>query len=138
MFHLESNFKSGAPISQVPCSWFNKVANFLNNFVAGYGLKMNKTDSGPTIISIDPAVVPQVSKAVGTPEEKIDDGADDDSNAEAFTWLPGGENGLVLDVYNKCYFNDGWHYLSRCRMTISKDGIITKIEGLPGRREIQS
>ena len=33
MFHITDNFQPGAPITQVPVSWFNKVAHFLNNLI---------------------------------------------------------------------------------------------------------
>lgn len=32
---LESNFRAGAPITQVPISWFRKVANFIKGIALG-------------------------------------------------------------------------------------------------------
>ena len=140
MFHIKSNFRVGGPISQVPISWFKKVANFLNNFVAGYGLKMQKNADGPSVISLDPAVVPQpVTLQIGTPEDKTDKGEDDYVNADPWQWNAGGENGLMMDAYCKVEQEEhGWHYLTRCRLTISKDGLITKVDGLAGQKEIQA
>lgn len=139
MFHVKSNFRVGAPISQVPASWFNKVANFLNNLVPGYGLKLTKSTDGPSVIQLDPSVVPQaVTRQLGKPEEKTDTAEDDYTDGDTWEWNAGGDNGLIMDAYCKVENEDGWHYLSRCRMTISKDGLITKVEGLAGRREIQA
>jgi hypothetical protein len=55
MFHLKDNFTPGGPISQVPASWFNAVARFLNNIVGGYGINITK-DGVPTVC-IDPKVL---------------------------------------------------------------------------------
>ena len=78
MFHTKSNFNARGPVSQVPASWFNKVASFLNNFVAGYGLTLNKSADGPSVISLDPKIVPQaVTHEVGTPEDKTDKETDE-------------------------------------------------------------
>ena len=52
MFHLKDNFRPNAPISQVPASWFNAVAAFLNNLVGGFGIKMDKRSAFPSI-SVD-------------------------------------------------------------------------------------
>jgi hypothetical protein len=139
MFHIKSNFNARGPVSQVPASWFNKVASFLNNFVAGYGLTLNKSADGPSVISLDPKIVPQaVTHQIGTPEDKTDKNADDSIDGETWIWNAGGKNGIKMDAYCEVENEEGWHYLSRCRLTISKDGLITKIEGLPGRREIQA
>lgn len=58
MIHLKDNFKIGAPISQVPASWFNQVSSFINNLVGGYGIKVDKNTAGAaSTISIDPKVL---------------------------------------------------------------------------------
>lgn len=57
MLHIKDNFKSGAPISQVPASWFNAVASFINNLVGGYAIKLTKNASGASVISVDPDVL---------------------------------------------------------------------------------
>lgn len=138
MFHIKSNFNARGPVSQVPASWFNKVANFLNNFVAGYGLTLNKSADGPSVISLDPKIVPQaVTHQIGTPVDKTDNNADDNADGETWVWNAGGANGVKMDCYCKTEYDNGWHHLSRCRLTISKDGLITKIEGLKGRKEIR-
>lgn len=137
MFHIKSNFNARGPVSQVPASWFNKVASFLNNFVAGYGLTLNKSADGPSVISLDPKIVPQaVTHQIGTPEDKTDKGEDDYLDTVPWVWNAGGANGVIFDSYCQIESGVGRHYFSRCRLTISKDGLITKIEGLPGQREV--
>ena len=137
MFHIRSNFNARGPISQVPASWFNKVASFLNNLVPGYGLKFNNTADRPSVISLDPEIVPKaVTHQLGTPEDKTDKGEDDYLDTVPWVWNAGGKNGVMFDAYCLIESGVGRHYFSRCRLTISKDGLITKIEGLPGQREV--
>lgn len=52
-FHIRDDFKAGAPISQVPASWFNAVASFLNNLVGGYGIRVVKNQRGASTVEID-------------------------------------------------------------------------------------
>lgn len=137
MFHIKSNFVKGGPITQVPASWFNQVAEFLNNFVAGYGLKLKKNTSGASVISLDDKVLTPVSKDVGdAPLDKTDTETDDNNRTETWEWKVGGENGLKVDAYCLIQKVSGRPYASRCRLTISKDGIITKVEGLDGQRAL--
>lgn len=49
-FHLKDDFRPGGPASQVPASWFNKVANFLNNLIPGRGIKLTKSERGASVI----------------------------------------------------------------------------------------
>lgn len=49
-FHLKDDFRPGGPASQVPASWFNKVANFLNNLIQGPGIKLTKRERGASVI----------------------------------------------------------------------------------------
>lgn len=44
MFHIDDNFREGRPITQVPVSWFNSVARFLNNLVGGPNVAVEKPD----------------------------------------------------------------------------------------------
>ena len=57
---LNSDFKAGAPISQVPISWFRAVADFINGFALGVTpIKLNIPSSvsamSPIQISFEPA-----------------------------------------------------------------------------------
>lgn len=147
-FHIKDDFQAGRPMSQVPASWFNSVGKFLNGLVGGFGIETKKSNSGSSTIAlnkttlqaeIDNAVANlRISKDVGTPNDHTDDNADDDLDGNTWTWTAGGENGLEMDVYCRTDEEQGWHYLSRARLTISKGGLIIKVEGLEGRREIQS
>lgn len=148
MLHIPSQFHAGGPISQVPASWFKAVADFINNLVAGYGLKLNKTANGPSVIEIDPNVIMPVSGETGTPEDETDTAPDDYTDpTEAdvghlvipkWTWTAGGDNGLKLDVYCRVFKDEGWHYLSRARLTFSKSGLLVKAEGIEGTKEIEA
>lgn len=148
-FHVKDDFKAGAPISQVPASWFNSVAKFLNGLVGGFGVKINKNESGRSTASIDKQVLQQeidnitntlkLSKEMGeSPLDKTDTGTDDDNDGETWTWKSGGNNGLKMDAYFCIVEEEGWHYFQRVRLEISKDGLIVKAEALDGRREIEA
>lgn len=148
-FHVKDDFKAGAPISQVPASWFNAVAKFLNGLVGGFGVKIDKNESGRSTASIDKQVLQQeidnitntlkVSKEMGeSPLDKTDTEADDDTDGETWTWKSGGANGLKMDAYFCIVEEEGWHYFQRVRLDISKDGLIVKAEALDGRREIKA
>lgn len=131
MFHIKSNFNARGPVSQVPASWFNKVASFLNNFVAGYGLTLNKSADGPSVISLDPKIVPQaVTHEVGTPEDKTDKETDEylEFGGETWKWTAGGKNGLKVDCYCKIVDGEDEHRFERVTLTFSKDGLLTKAE----------
>ena len=148
-FHVKDDFKAGAPISQVPASWFNSVAKFLNGLVGGFGVKTDKNESGRSTVSIDKQVLQQeidnitntlkVSKEMGeSPLDKTDTEADDDTDGDTWTWKSGGANGLKMDAYFCIVEEEGWHYFQRVRLDISKDGLIVKAEALDGRREIEA
>lgn len=49
-FHLKDDFRPRGPASQVPASWFNQVANFLNNLIPGPGIKLTKSERGASVI----------------------------------------------------------------------------------------
>lgn len=148
-FHVKDDFKAGAPISQVPAGWFNSVAKFLNGLVGGFGVKIDKNESGRSTASIDKQVLQQeidnitntlkVSKEMGeSPLDKTDTGTDDDTDGDTWTWKSGGANGLKMDAYFCIVEEEGWHYFQRVRLDISKDGLIVKAEALDGRREIEA
>jgi len=148
-FHVKDDFKAGAPISQVPASWFNSVAKFLNGLVGGFGVKTDKNESGRSTVSLDKQVLQQeidnitntlkVSKEMGeSPLDKTDTEADDDTDGDTWTWKSGGANGLKMDAYFCIVEEEGWHYFQRVRLDISKDGLIVKAEALDGRREIEA
>lgn len=148
-FHIKDDFKAGAPISQVPASWFNAVAKFLNGLVGGFGAKVDKHESGRSTVSIDKQVLQQeidnitntlkLSKEMGeSPLDKTDTETDDDNDGETWTWKSGGNNGLKMDAYFCIVEEEGWHYFQRVRLEISKDGLIVRAEGLDGRREIKA
>ena len=51
MMHIRDNFGEG-PVTQVPASWYNSVAKFINNLVGGFRVKVEKfADGTPSSIS---------------------------------------------------------------------------------------
>ena len=69
---------------------------------------------------------------------RLNDPDADDDEGQTFIWTVGGKEGITLDVFIRARKESGWHYLEKATITIDKDGRIIKIEGKPGRTEIQS
>lgn len=137
MARLRDDFRAGAPVSQVPATWFNAVAKFVNGLVPGRGVRITRQE-GATVIEVDEnTLASSVSSKVGTPDDRTDGNEDDYSDAETWTWERGGDNGLKMDVYCEVSEENGWHYLQRCRLTFSKDGLLVKAEKLAGSKEIE-
>ncbi len=138
-FHVKDDFRPGAPVSQVPASWFNRVGSFLNNLVGGYGVKVEKSERGASTVSLDASALPSssVSKETGTPDDRTAEDAGDSQDGEAWTWTAGGGGGLRLDVFCRARPEDGWHYFGRARLVFSKDGLLVSAEGLADETEIE-
>ena len=133
-FHVKDDFRPGAPISQVPASWFNKVAQFLNNLVGGFGITLMKSENGANVIEVDQTAIRQAQNtAVGTPSAVGSFPTDDDVTQQASTlWTAGGENGASLFVLFKGEYDSGagMHDLYAAKLTITADGRIVKIDAV--------
>ena len=139
-FHVQDNFKPGAPISQVPASWFNKVAAFLNGLVPGRGINFNKQATGAIAIELKDDFKP-ISKAVGTPVDGKDDPVVLDTNGSTWEWSAGGANGLELDCYCKLapqVSGSSYSVYQRVRLKFSRDGLLVHGELLSDRIRIQA
>ena len=134
MFHITDNFQPGAPITQVPASWFNKVASFLNNLI-GDGVKVDKSDTSPSVIRIDENAVAKKLSEAGTPADHSDANADDDQDGGTWTWTPG-DDGRVVTPYCEVEEDGGFHYFGRVQLTFSKSGLLVSAQKLAGRKEI--
>ena len=145
-FHVTDSFKAG-PCSQVPASWYNSVAKFLNNLVGIAGVTVHRNGDTPQIgLEIDNAKkllnVPSV--AIGELEDVVDmkDSPSTISGEGATeTWTAGGEHGLYLDCYCKVApqtASSNYTVLQRATLTISKDGLIVKCQLLGERTRIQA
>lgn len=146
MIHLKDNFQSGAPISQVPASWFNSVAKFINGIVQGRGIKVNKKE-GCCEISLDDKIAtpPDSAKiptvATGTAVDKTDDPPVLDSDGETWSWKAGGPNGIMIDAYYvvaKQTSTSSYKCLQRARLLYSADGLLVSAEGIPDRVQIKA
>ena len=147
-FHVKDDFKAGAPISQVPAGWFNAVAKFLNGLVGGFGIETKKSDSGNSTIALKKEVLQQeidnitknlrISKDAGTPDDRTDSPTEYDQTGDSWTWVADGNDGLVMDAYYEIGASGAYHFFQRARLTFSKDGLLVKAEGLPGRIRVQA
>ena len=133
MFHITDNFQPGAPITQVPVSWFNKVAHFLNNLI-GDGATVDK--GNPPVIRVDTAAIAKKLSDAGTPVDHSDTNADDDQDGSTWTWAAGGDNGIVITPYCEIEEDGGFHYFGRVQLTFSKSGLLVSAQKLAGRKEI--
>lgn len=147
-FHIKDDFKAGGPVSQVPASWFNAVAKFLNGLIGGFGIETKKSESGTSTIVLKKDVLQQeidnitqnlrISKHAGTPGDHTDAPEVLDTGGDEWTWTAGGKNGIQLDAYYKIGTLGSYHIFQRCRLTISRDGLVVTAEGLPDRIRIRA
>lgn len=86
-FHVRDNFTAG-PVSQVPASWFNSVAVFLNNLCGGLGIRVMR-DATPPQVSLD---VEKAKEALAIPSvcpnAVMQDGNTGDTQAEVAARAP--------------------------------------------------
>ena len=137
MFHVKDDFRAGAPFTQVGAAWFNKVGSFLNNLVGGRGVRIVKNESGPSYVELeDGGAVP--SSDAGEPEDRTDAPTAYDETGKTWSWTAGGANGLTLDCYYVVAESGSYHYLERCRLVFSKDGLLVSAEGKPERVRIRA
>ena len=143
--HIKDDFKKGV-VSQVPASWFNSVASFINNLVAGWAISLNKTETLSTI-AVDPTAISDLipsSKKGDSPTDGTDTVATVlDTEGDTWTWEKStdNENGLNLDVYCKVspqVAGSTYSIFRRCRLTFSKDGLLIKAELLADRIRIKA
>lgn len=127
--HLRDNFNEGGPVSQVPASWFNRVAKFINNLIPGEGVTLEKHDDGtPSIINI-------VNSGGGEPGAPVEAGSFPDDNVEQeeeVLWNRGDtdEGGKLIGANLMLVFkgeDDGNHLLYAAKLEIDPDGRISKI-----------
>lgn len=48
-FHVRDDFRAGAPLSQVPASWLNAVASFINGLIGGFGIRIESIGRAITV-----------------------------------------------------------------------------------------
>lgn len=147
-FRVKDDFQAGRPMSQVSAAWFNAVGHFINWITGGFGITTKKSNSGKMEISLNRETLraeidnamqgKRISKKAGTPVDKSDSPEALDTQGESWTWTTGGANGLTLDAYYKIGASGSYHLFQRCRLTISRDGLIAKAEGLPDRIRVRA
>ena len=119
--HLTDNFQAGGPITQVPASWFNAVAGFINGLIAGPGIKkFEKTANGATVIELENG------DRGSTPTEVGSFPTDEVTQTEQVLWEAGGANGADLLVIFKGDYDAG-HNTYVARLELTSDGRISKI-----------
>ncbi len=151
-FHIRDDFKAGAPVSQVPASWFNAVGGFINRIVGGFGIRTPRSDSGKMEIALDKEVLQReidnavanirVSKDPGSsPIDMTDSPAVLDTAGASATWEPGTANGLNIDCYCKIAPQSSgavYTVYQRTRLSFSKDGLLVKAQLLSDRIRVQA
>lgn len=126
---LRDNFREGAPISQVPATWFNAVASFINSLIPGRGIIWAKSES-MNVIEVDPSVMggsvrsvnnvgPDANGnvALGDLVQTVDGHSPDSSGDVSF--------GLTSDKFVKT--NSNGH------LTTTNDKVVTIASNLTGR-----
>ena len=125
-------------IFRIPLSWFRRVDRRSNIISASAALDVNRNHVDGTLVSINPKGLVQELSETGTPvDESIDATEALDTAGSSFSWTPGGDNGLIIDLF--CNYETAGSYktVSRCRVTISNSGLITSVQGLPERYRVR-
>lgn len=107
-FHVKDDFRAGAPVSQVPAAWFNRVGSFLNNLVGGYGVTVEKSERGASTVSLDASVLTKSSAAPETPEaaEDLTTAGEGTVSASSASWKYDGATGVKVTVQTRtCYIH---------------------------------
>lgn len=106
-FHVKDDFKAGAPITQVPASWFNRVGSFLNNLVGGYCVKVEKNERGASTISVDTSKLPNATAVPTPPESTVDLTTDGEGakTAGSNTWDYDGRAGVKVTLQTRTYYS---------------------------------
>lgn len=124
MDHLQDNFKDGGPVSQVPASWFNRVARFINNLVPSDTVRFEKHDDGnATILEAKLGAGERGNSPVAPGHFPTNEAIT--QQAETL-WEAGGENGADVEILFKGEYNRA-HYVYAARLEITSDGRISKI-----------
>ena len=113
---------------QLPLRWFREIDRRSWLITDGVTLEVDRNNPEGTVLKIN-------ESGLGIPSN--DQEADDDTDGDTWVWESGGKNGLMFDCYCRAEEDGNWHYLSRARLTFSKDGLLVRAEGLEGRREIE-
>ncbi len=125
MTRIKDDFNPKAPISQVPASWFNAVAKFINELMGGLGISVNK-DGSPPLISVDPNVVQTKGESNGKVNENIPENETQSPlptlpvQPDTTVWIRGKTTHKVYDETTEQWIeetdNDGHKFL--CGVTI--------------------
>ena len=99
-FHVRDDFQSGAPVSQVPASWFNAVASFLNGLIGGFGIKMESIGQAVAISADLEVLRKEVLKAFAPTEvESLPSGGDPTPTVDAASFTAGAKDGKGAEIY---------------------------------------
>ena len=126
---LENTFREGAPISQVPASWFNAVASFINSLIPGFGISWVKSEAN-NVIEVDRSVIPSTDAGTPTQAGTFPTGETGISQASGNVWTAGGANGAELQVLFKGEYdaNAGAHKVYSVKLTFSRSGLLQSID----------
>lgn len=132
-FHVKDDFKAGAPITQVPASWFNRVGSFLNNLVGGYCVKVEKNERGASTISVDTSKLPAASNKCEAPKttDTLSSGYDSTPKSDpvggSFTGGAAGGVGVKIWVLTRAAYHGVETDLFFREITVTSDGRIYAI-----------
>ena len=143
---IADDFRAGAPISQVPVSWFKSVAKFINSLVPGRGIFWPKSDGDINAIEVDGDAV--YGMIEGKVEGKIDEkmtttapaaaplmvSGSDATHGTATTFIAGAPGGTGATIYILCRTHSAGQAASLefRPFTITSDGRIYAIAAEDG------
>jgi len=126
--HLKDDF-GGGPISQVPASWFNSVAKFINNLIPGDGIVFTKNcDGSATVIALGDKLN-QGQQTWTDNSSASEEGSQPETFGLTFTdWTKGTGAGLKLRLYGLVEDDGGSHILQPVDIEIAPNGIVNSVK----------
>ena len=135
---MKIDWESVTHIFQIPLRWFREIDRRSRIIPDGNTLRADTNNAEGTVLSIDKDALAIPSAETGTAANHTDSPEVYDSSGASWTWAKGGSDGFSIDAYYIVETSGSYHMLQRCRLTVSKDGLIVAAQGLSDRIRIKA
>lgn len=135
---MKIDWESVTHIFQIPLRWFREIDRRSRIIPDGNIINADVNNPDGTVLSIDKDALEIPSVETGTAANHTDSPEVYDSTGSSWTWAAGGSDGLTFDAYYIVETSGSYHMLQRCRLTISKDGLVVAAQGLADRVRIRA
>ena len=138
---MKIDWESVTHIFQIPLRWFREIDRRSRIIPDGNIINADVNNAEGTVLSIDKDALDIPSTETGTTTDGSDSPAVLDATGGTWSWSAGGSGGLMLDCYCKIApqtSTSNYTVFQRCRLTFSKDGLLTTGQLLSDRIRVQA